>query len=52
MTRLNPIWTITYKDTEGMCYTQISRDVEKDLERINRELPNVTILCVDRQEGY
>ena len=52
MTRLNPVWTITYKDTDNVGYTILCRDVEKELERINRELPNVTILCVDRQEGY
>lgn len=52
MTRSNPIFVITYRDAQGVTYSEISRAVGNDLERINREIPGATIVCVDRQVGY
>ena len=52
MTRSNPIFVITYRDGYGNTYSEISRDVESDLTRLNREQPNATVVCVDRQVGY
>ena len=52
MTRSNPIFVITYRDAAGVTYSEISRSVESDLARLNREQPSATIVCVDRQVGY
>ena len=52
MTRSNPIFTITYRDGYGNTYSQISRDVERDLERLNRQQPKSTVVCITRQVGY
>ena len=52
MARINPIFVITYRDAEGNTYSEISRNVESDLARLNREQSSATIVCIDRQTGY
>ena len=52
MSRIHPVYVITYRDAEGNTYSEISRDVDKDVATLNRTQPSATILCVDRQTGY
>lgn len=52
MSRIHPVFVITYRDAEGNTYSEISRDVDKDVATLNRTQPSATILCVDRQTGY
>lgn len=52
MTRSNPIFVITYRDANGTLFSEISRDVDRDLKTLEREQPKATLVCVDRQVGY
>ena len=52
MARLNPIFVITYRDGYGNTYSEISRDVEKDLKTLKIQQPKASVVCVDRQVGY
>ena len=52
MSRIHPVFVITYRDAEGVTYSEISRDVDKDVATLNRAQPNVNIICIDRQVGY
>ncbi len=48
---LNSIFVITYRDGNGNTYSDISRNVERDLEVLTRTQPRATVICIDRQGG-
>jgi len=48
---LNSIFVITYRDGNGNTYSDLSRNVERDLEVLTREQPRATVICIDRQGG-